>query len=58
VALTMMALLLGADSRAKHDTRIEAIRALARLPDNVRDALKVRRPAPPLPLPQTPGRAC
>ena len=39
----MMALLLGADSRSKHDTRVEAVRALARLPDNVREALKVCR---------------
>lgn len=37
VALTMMALLLGADSRAKSAKRLAAIRALAALPDAVRE---------------------
>ena len=41
VALTMMALLLGADSRAKSPKRIAAMRALAELPDAVREALKL-----------------
>ncbi|KIY97122.1 glucosamine--fructose-6-phosphateaminotransferase (isomerizing) [Monoraphidium neglectum] len=41
VALTMMALLLGADSRAKAPKRIAAMRALARLPDDIREALKL-----------------
>jgi hypothetical protein len=37
----MMALLLGADSRAKSAKRVAAIRALAALPDAVREALKL-----------------
>ncbi|GBF88215.1 hypothetical protein Rsub_00927 [Raphidocelis subcapitata] len=39
VALTMVALLLGADSRAKAPKRLEAMRALARLPEDVSRAL-------------------
>lgn len=41
VALTMMAMLLGADSRAKAPKRIAAMRALSMLPDAVRGALKL-----------------
>ncbi|KIZ06322.1 glucosamine--fructose-6-phosphateaminotransferase (isomerizing) [Monoraphidium neglectum] len=41
VALTMMALLLGADSRAKMPKRIAAMRALARLPDDAREVLEL-----------------
>ena len=41
VALTMVALLLGADSRARAAKRAATIRALAALPDAVRGALKL-----------------
>ncbi|KAI8469476.1 MAG: isomerising glucosamine-fructose-6-phosphate aminotransferase [Monoraphidium minutum] len=44
VALTMMALLLGADSRAKTARRVAAIRALSRLPDDVSEALRLDGP--------------
>jgi glucosamine--fructose-6-phosphate aminotransferase (isomerizing) len=37
----MMALLLGADSRAKMPKRIAAMRALARLPDDAREVLEL-----------------
>mgnify|MGYP001808028370 CR=1 FL=1 len=46
VALTMMALLLGADSRKKAPKRIAAMRALSRLPDDVRCARARARALP------------